>query len=191
VNQGAGTLNILNGVYVNNSELYLPSAISNFVGAQNIVMNDTTTVRSFFEVDTIIPTGIFESVGASGSGANNIWTALNVIPANAKAVILFCEVFVSSYNVVGSYKLSALLSGRKTGSTQSGTETRLSQADTVGYLSIASSTWRFQDSSYTQIILPIDGNGRFDLAWFASFSTTTGTPINSQQIRVYLDGWLE
>ena len=55
-----------------------------------------TAPASSFDVDSALTSGTWETVGGTISGADNIWTAMDVIPSNAVAIIVDIELQVST-----------------------------------------------------------------------------------------------
>jgi len=43
---------------------------------------------STIDIASVMAEGVYETIGATGSGADNVWAAMNVIPSNAKAILV-------------------------------------------------------------------------------------------------------
>lgn len=63
------------------------AAATGFTKATNTYFGDDGPLSTGFDVDTNIAAA-WETIGPTGSGATNIWTDLDNIPANAKAVLI-------------------------------------------------------------------------------------------------------
>lgn len=105
-----GTLNITDGIQLAGND------IDGIRGPDN--SDGTPTIRSTaFDIATNIGTGTWESVGATGSGATNIWTALNFVPSSAKWVEIAVVLFGS--DGAASTDLYAVVAARNGGSSAS------------------------------------------------------------------------
>ena len=113
----------------------------------------------------------WESYGPTGSGADNIWTALDNLPTGAGWVdVMFFFNFTASAGGAGSLVLSA----RKEGSSVVAANSQIAGVgvDASGY------TIDFQPRK-----IPIDSNGVFELFWTdtnASSSAITATLVGHQ-----------
>jgi len=138
------------------------AAVNGYVrGILTQIHSDSVDATSF-DILANISTA-WESVGKTGSGATNIWTALDSVPAAAKAVILRL--------VAQNPNASTYISFRVTGSaTAVSDRTRELYTVAGGY-------------EYIEISIPIDSSIRFDV--YREGSATTG------QIAVWLKGWIE
>ena len=118
----------------------------------------------------------WESVGPTGSGATNIWTALDSLPSSATAVIL--KLYLEAIeNTTGTARL--LVYGRNTGS--SAGATAVSAIGIATAQDIGAST---QGDNICTVILPLDGSQRFDL--YLNLASGDDATANA-----YLVGWLE
>ena len=112
---------------------------------------DGSSRSSVFDL-TVVPVSTWESVGPTGSGADNIWTALDNLPTTAK----FIEVFIE-YRSNGAFANPTFSAfGRKTGTSVSTANSKIANA---GLISGATSP-SFFGMGYSKI--PIDSSGRFD-----------------------------
>lgn len=70
---------------------------SNMVRSGNTHLWDGSSGRSFFDIDLNITESAYESVGPTGSGADNIWTDMDNLPSEAR--ILLVQVVLLSTTV--------------------------------------------------------------------------------------------
>lgn len=62
--------------------------VANHIRVGNMQLWDGSSGRSRFDVDLNLAINTFESIGPTGSGADNIWTDLDVVPANASILLV-------------------------------------------------------------------------------------------------------
>lgn len=77
-----------------------PAAVSTYVSARDVYFR-TTGNTILFRVDTELSISVTESIGPTGSGAANIWTALDEIPADAKAIYIMISNFCTNADGAG------------------------------------------------------------------------------------------
>lgn len=71
--------------------------VANHVRAGNTQLWDGRTApASSFDVDSALTIVTWETVGGTSSGADNVWTAMDVMPSNAVAIIVDIELQVST-----------------------------------------------------------------------------------------------
>lgn len=172
--QGVGTLNALNGIYVNNELISKPSAVTNFTyGGYTAIHNDSSHTTTF-AIDTVIGAA-FESIGPTGSGATNTWTALDSVPAGAVAVIVKVTSLVQGSTLNTTYNLR--MYNRKTGSIV-GADTRT----IFQFLEVINRSGSLESSRVSSMhIFPIDSSRRFDMLY--SLTGTGDADMN-------LIGWI-
>lgn len=167
--QGAGTLNT-EGVYFNGNPIQ-GTFVNNADGGPYVNSTNLT-------VTTVITEATWETVGPTGSGADNIWSALDSVPADADWVELkvigtgrssgdstssvrYLELFArdgsSSVGAVSAAKVAAW-----TGST-----------DSTGYANV--------EGTYC-VKVPVNSSQVFGLYW-------TGLWNNVEEINIYLIGY--
>lgn len=115
----------------------------------------------------------WESVGPTGSGATNIWSDLDVIPATATHAIFNLYASASDTTTI-SY---ASIKCRENGSVvdighQSGAFTR---SFIAGSSNVSTRT----------LFVPLDGNNVFEAEW------DSDSPDTTEIASIYLDGWVE
>lgn len=169
---GQGTGNPVNG-----------RAVSGYVsGMTEFIESDTGLASTALDVLTGIAATTWESVGPTGSGATNIWTALDVVPTNTKYVIL--TIHINAFYNAGTGTL-LYLDGRKTGSTETavspGGKTNMAAAQLNATGSGATSV---QTRTVVEKRLPVNASNQFDLYW--SYSSYTA---GSSDLGVRLTGW--
>lgn len=132
---------------------------SAFVCGSDTYLNINGFTTPIFAADAVITETTFESVGPTGSGATNIWTALDSVPLGARIAVVavnLTAVANSADTVVG---LSAY--ARQTGSSQAvGSETLVARKsasidDAVGQAETITLMAEF----------PLDDTGSFDFTW--------------------------
>ena len=89
-------LNILDGATLTTDELNKldesAQAVTNFTYSNINHIDSNGQYAGDFDVNAVIGAG-WESVGPTGSGATNIWTALDSLPANTKWIELLIHTF--------------------------------------------------------------------------------------------------
>ena len=68
------------------------AAASGHIRCGNVQIHDGEANIGTYDADANITEGVFETVGPTGSGAQNIWTAMNNIDSTATALLLLVEV---------------------------------------------------------------------------------------------------
>lgn len=175
---GADTINA-SGIFVDGIELTIGTLVSGYDRRQiTQIESDIGVDTNSFDIDAVI-SAAWESVGPTGSGATNIWTALNNVPSAASVVILKLRNEVTGVTNTTTYK--SQINARSTGSSA-----------TVGDSTVVSST-EFVNTSggsektgtFDTIFIPIDSSRRFDM-----YMSLTGSPTVNIAV-AYLVGWLE
>jgi hypothetical protein len=176
--KGEGTFHGPNGVYSNSIELYPPTDVTGYYEGQNIGIHDDSAAATIFDIDAVIAAA-WESVGPTGSGATNIWTGLDEVPATAKAVILRIKTTAVGATNADSYFVS--LYGRRTGSAIGiTTQSIIATTSFINRSGLSES-----DSTISEITLPIDASLRFDL-----YLATGGTSVTATS-ECAMVGWFE
>ena len=109
--ESAGTLEILTGVGAKTSALTIdasqgvnfanpptglyPAVVADHIRAGNTQIYNGGS-QATINIHSVVTKDTWETVGPTGSGADNIWTALDNIPANATALIIKINVQVST-----------------------------------------------------------------------------------------------
>ena len=177
--QGVDTINA-SAYYLNGAKIASPTTVSGWIASTVIQVSDDEPASSIsFNVASTVLTGIWKSVGPTGSGADHIWTGMDSVPTSAKYVILKIDNnFVSGTTSGVSYGVTVYL--RKTGSTV-----------VLGQTSRVSSTILLNRSGLSEragniigTLVPIDSNQRFDIQW----SNNSGGTVN---LDLALIGWGE
>lgn len=144
-----------------------------FVNASN---GDPTIAAGSFDVDGNVAETTWESIGPTGSGANNIWSSLDSVPADANWIELKC--IVEGREGAASSNLPGALYLRKNGGTGAAdgetlVNTFKDRSDSSGYA--------FCGNVTAGIKIPIDSSRRFQAYWLSSFTYTS--------ILLYVTGW--
>lgn len=138
------------------------------VGGGRYLRNDTTAVTFDIGVN-ITQGGAFQSVGPTGSGADNIFTGLDGLPANAKSVYVQVNGLFVEFAPSASTAYFASIFARATGSNETfnkATEVFGKQITTNTVLATV------QVIGVTRTWLPVDSNLTFELATIVAGSTT-------------------
>lgn len=147
-----------------------PSAVSGYAAGHVVYLaSDAPNSTTSFDAFAVIGTS-FESVGKTGSGATNIWTALNDVPATAVSVILKVVSTIDTSAAIGSL----LLYARKGGSAAAEDDGTLVHANHSNQGTLAA----VKDVS--MVYVPISSSVIFDL----SLEHTNGVSAV-----LYLVGW--
>ena len=125
--------------------------------------DDGLASQSFFPESAIIES-TWESVGKTGSGAANIWTAMDILPASTVALICSLEIRLSDSAVSAGY--GADIFTRRNGSIANINDTGLANYRVVHSTDTAVET-TFVRSDVT---IPVAANGLFDLFWLGEGS---------------------
>lgn len=144
--------------------------VSGFTRTESYFIDDDGDSQggNTFDVDVNIAIGVFESVGPTGSGADNIWTALDALPSNTKYVDIYVETETISTN---TDSISSTYF-RRTGSSATLANTRRSYA----VLDVAGSGSTAIASVQTGTIrVPVDGSVRFDCTYDDAATQTNVT----------------
>lgn len=167
--------NLVNDVWELMNPIFYGSDVTGYVkGATQFIEGDVGADSTAFDVDAVIGAA-WESIGPTGSGATNIWTALDKVPATAKYLIL--QIFNDAIGAVDA-SIEQNLYLRKTGSATGATvAARKSTAKGVG-----SATKAAVAQDISQVYIPIDSSRRFDA--YLNIGTTTSRAVN-----LYLVGW--
>jgi len=64
------------------------TAVANHIRAGNTQLTDGASSTTTLVASTVVTEVTWESIGPTGSGADNIWTAMDVIPANSTVLIV-------------------------------------------------------------------------------------------------------
>ena len=121
-----------------------------------------------FDIVANVTDSTWESVGPTGSGATNIWTAMDIIPAGAQAVILKIYAHVNGSTAGTTYSTSVY--GRKNGSaTAAGYATWLAYA-----VFINRSGLNEADGNLSTCVVPLSSSKIMDLQPIA---VGTGTAV--------------
>lgn len=161
-------------------------SIANFyVGRNQYLSNDITSPAAALDVDAIIA-GAWESIGPTGGGATNTWTALDLVPKTSKGVIL--KVYVTARDdsaASGTRDARNALYARVTGSSATNNVASLI-AEVRGTIildgAVTANTFDAGACAVT-VVVPVDTSIRFDL-----FNTRVGSAHSTE---IYLAGWVD
>lgn len=184
--KGVGTLNLDNDLYKDGTNITTPAAVTNFVNGHVVYQFEDTpqSTATGFDIATNIAAA-WESVGPTGSGATNIWTDLNSVPATAKAIIVFVRGSVDDGAAASAIRTAQYsLYARKNGSSAAnGNATEIQRVGGIIDMNAAtvdSATW----DGTTEVTIPVAATAKFDLY----FNRSAGT---SSTCVMFLKGWVD
>jgi len=128
-----------------------------------------------FDASTNVVESTWESVGPTGSGADNIFTAMDIIPSTATAIIL--RPHMASQDATGG-QIAAYISARRTGSTINEVSCKV----IGGTQNLAAGIAEAVEGGF--VIVPLDSSLRFDAFWYNAADTT-------QVAYLYFMGWID
>lgn len=144
-----------------------PTVISNFRKAGPLQLFDggSTGTPAFFNFGTQVTEATWESVGPTGSGADNIYAAMDQLPLEARAILVHADYSIISNN-----------SGLKTLRLYCAAGDEGSPTSTQGALINVSVDLDAADQSTAgyQVWIPLDADQIFKLYWFDTASLTFG-----------------
>jgi len=176
--KGAGTVNVQNGIYSDNVLLDPGTDVTGFYKAQvTNIENDAGADTSTFDIAAAIG-ATYESVGPTGSGATNIWAALDAVPLTAKYVKL--KLTIGAIGSTNGQLYEVVVKARKTGSAASGDPTAISGVSLYNRSGLPEIV-----TDYSTAEIPIDSAGRFDIQMVTGGSGLTAIA------KMYLIGWGE
>jgi len=73
----------------------VPAQVANHIRAGSTQLHDGDSAPTPLALDTAVAEGAWETVGATGSGADNIWDEMDVIPASATILIVGLQLSAS------------------------------------------------------------------------------------------------
>lgn len=132
---------------------------------------------------------VWGSIGPTGSGANLIWTALDNLPSNTKAIII--NIFnraaaTSSASGVFWVEQGIYLANNDVTSPSPDDRSVVSVASANGVASAGSQT--LYGYHYVQRIVPVDSNYMFQFNWSQSLNNASSAA--SDDLKFYLAGWI-
>ena len=161
---------------LNASQDVHPAAVAGYDRGVTVNLKDDVSYSSF-DVDAALTINTWESVGPTGSGASNIWSALDTIPTTATHVIL--SAIFQCTDGVSLIEGEVEIQGRENGSAVTTAATDILSAY---FYTSAAATCRH---STKNIPVPLSSSNIFELLW----NSTAGAATESATI--YLMGWVE
>lgn len=173
--KGAGTLNLDSDLYRDGVNITTPAAVTNFLRGHAVYF--TAGHYATYASHDVFAYGAYTSLGPTGSGAAIIWTALDVLPSTAKAVIAMVDTYIYGSTSGTAYGAEVLV--RATGA---GNSTN-SFAARAAFINRSGS--QEQDSNVVQCVIPLDSSRRFDV-----YTNKTGAGYSGQAV-LRLIGWID
>jgi len=152
------------------------TTVSNYVSAIKTYLHVDGANSTAFVVSTEVTVNSWESVGPTGAGASNLWTALDDLPAGATIAIVQIDLDFTASAIDTNSELRAFV--RQTGSSATNddsteiAELRAPTDDKIGTY-----------STHTQVLLPLDPSFRFDIRWENANTATA-------QVEIRLKGFM-
>ena len=125
-----------------------------------------------------IPQSTWESVGPTGSGADNIWDALDSVPADANWIVVRAYTYAHSTGDTADAWRELQVYVRKNGSLVSAGTT----SQVVYNTSYTTDTGNGAAGARTEFHIPVSTSIMFDVYWLATYNAT-------KTVRFYLVGW--
>jgi len=150
------------------------AVVANHIKAGNIQIPDgSVPTGNELDVEGLITESAFESVGPTGSGATNVWTDMDVIPANA--TILIVSVLLSfAPSGAGSASVNVYATHGDDASAAAGNSNRIASQTFDVDAAITGNSQFFIPQAY----IPLGVTNRdFLLTWAASLETGIGISI--------------
>jgi hypothetical protein len=144
-----------------------PDVITNWrkAGPMQLFDGGSTGTPAFFNFGTQVTESTWETVGPTGSGADNIYAAMDVLPAEARAIMVHADYSIISNNT-GLKTLRLYCAAGDEGSpttTQGALINRSIDMDAAD-----------QSTGGFQVWIPLDADQIFKLYWFDTASVTFG-----------------
>lgn len=154
------------------------AAVSGYVSGIRTYIKESGGHSTSFDVSANVTESTFESIGPTGSGATNIWTAMDDIPSNARVAIIRCSFYAlgdeSATNILGS--VYARMTGNAASASNVNRINRI-QKDNNNLTEVP------EDANITEVHIPLDSSRRFDITW----SCINDAAVN---IGIYLVGFV-
>jgi hypothetical protein len=151
---------------------YLPkAAVTNYVSAMRSYQNVNGANATAFNIVSNVTESTFESVGPTGSGATNIWTALDDLPAGATKIQVSV---MGSLQPDGADRVSSLaVYARQTGSAQAVGEPTFLHFHQL----LVDDYTAGVPNNFGMAEIPLDTSRRFDITWAATADTQRSAEI--------------
>jgi hypothetical protein len=150
------------------------SAVSGYVSGTRLYLNVLGGAATVFDVVTNVTESAFESVGPTGSSATNIWTSMDVMPTDAKAVIIKAVATFTTNATTGS---SIGVYGKQTGQADN------NRNKLCSFLYEAVASGDNVEITHSGLLIPLDSSRRFDISWVATGDSARG-------VEIWLQGFL-
>jgi hypothetical protein len=144
--------------------------ITGFVAGDKIYLNVDGGSTTYIDLDSVVTESQFESVGPTGSLANNIWTAMDVIPLGAKAVYLMVNITMT--NTSNAVPVGGVFA-RRTGSSASASDATVLAAYQGNVTAATGTTTGIQGLGW----VPLDTSNRFDIHWSVANDTSRNVTL--------------
>jgi len=184
VTSTAAELNILDGATLTVTEAnQLDKSVRTVSGynsgAVTHIESDSGASATSVDIESVVTVATWESVGPTGSGADNIWTALDSLPSTASSVIIKAEIVAGGASTGSTYSTKFYA---REGDSTTGISSRnlLAQASVINR-----SASQEEDSNMATVYIPVTSSQIFDAYW--AVAGTTPTPA----IVLWLVGWVE
>jgi len=127
--------------------------VTGFVGATKTYVANSNLYSNYIALDSNLTENTEESIGPTGSGANNIWTALDNIPPDATYLVLKASIEVFSTTNTSDTNLYVIIH-----SNLSSEQVRLN-------LKYQPTTTSSDGDTSLTVMIPLDDNNTFSALW--------------------------
>lgn len=151
--------------------LLYPTEVANHVRAGHTQIWDGLADQTPYSITSVVTEGAFETVGPTDSGADNIWSAMDVIPSTAKILLVSVSINYSPPAGAGSLQVYFARGGGSAPSLLTGNRLIYHQADSIPL-------------EYIPLQIPLGlANQDFHIAWQG---VNDGTPAISLIYRGFI-----
>lgn len=143
---------------------YLPREISQHTRQGFRQMYNGTDLGGI-TLNLTLAEGAWESIGPTGSGADNIWAAMDVIPSDATAIIIRTEADLAG---AGGANTNVQAYARAVGALEG--DIRNNRILNFRYDNTTGGAG--DQSGISENVVPLDANNRFEMNWAAAFESS-------------------
>lgn len=157
----------LDALETSQASLTPEDAVANHVRAWGMQLVDGSQNITAFDWKTNVTESSYETLGPTGSGATNIYAAMDSVPSTARAIIFMCEINTAISTGFGGVKFHGAVNG----------VTGLINDSTIKAIVKMDADSGDDQEIHTQVIIPCDSNQIVQIAW-ASVASATLTEGN-------------
>ncbi len=135
------------------------TTVANHVRAGNTQLQDGSAGGSSFNIRTQIAEDVFETIGPTGSGATNIWTGMDVLPSNARILLVDIEISLTSTGSTAN-DLFVYAASNDVASPASDNSTRIAGLQMKADTAVAEIS-----ETFVRCMIPLDANQVFKMTF--------------------------